>query len=151
MCFWDNIEKLEKSWYFIGQTMTSKDKTKKEKSDVFGIPPELKPAIVNWVQERFKRIESGKLPYIKDGLLYSLWKYANADKLAGKDLIAFTDLIPLEGTNRFTIYEFLDEIHGLNIELENITFNLDIYKKYCPGEYEAIEAYMKDGRSESFN
>ena len=91
-------------WNWTGTTVGTAPR------DVFGIPPELKPAIANWVQERVKRIEAGRLPYIKDGLLYSLWKYANADKLAGKDLIAFTDLIPLEGTDRFTIYEFLDEI-----------------------------------------
>ena len=131
--------------------MTSKDKTKKEGTSVFGIPPELKPAITNWAQERVKRIEAGKLPYMKDGLLFSLWKYANAEKLTGKSLIAFTDLLPLEGTDRFVIYEFLDEINNLKIELENITFHLEIYKKYCPAEYEAIEAYIKDGRSTSFN
>lgn len=87
-------------------------------------------------------IENGKLPYKKDGLFYSLWKYANASRLTGKSLIAFIDLAPLEGTPCFAIFEFLNNLQELKIELEDITFHEDIYKKYCKTEYDYITDYI---------
>src|SRR3989338_848428 len=79
--------------------------------------------------------------YKKDGLLYSLWKYANASRLTGKSLIAFTDLSPLEGSERFAIFEFLNKLKSLNIELKNITLHMDIYRGYCESEYIGLAAY----------
>ena len=69
-----------------------------------------------------------KLPYKKDGLFYSLWKYANAHRLTEKSLITFFDLLPLNGTDRFTIFEFVNALKELGVELENITFHTDIYQ-----------------------
>ena len=94
-----------------------------------------------WVKPIIKKLENGKLPYKKDGLFYSLWKYANAHRLTGKSLIAFTDLAPLEGNSRFAIFEFLNSLRELKIELEDITFHEDIYKKYCKAEYDYIIEY----------
>jgi len=56
----------------------------------------LKGANEQWVDPFLRKIENGKIPYIKDGLFYSVWKYTNASRLTGKSLIAFTDLTPLK-------------------------------------------------------
>lgn len=101
--------------------------------------------------ELYKKNKNGKLSYIKDGLFYSLWKYANANRLTGKKLIAFTDLAPLKGNSRFAIFEFLNCIQELKIELENITFNKDIYKKYCKEEYDFIIEYITKNPETDFS
>jgi hypothetical protein len=104
----------------------------------------------SWVKPITRKLENGKLPYKKDGLFYSLWKYANAHRLTGKSLIAFTDLAPLEGNPRFAIFEFLNSLQELKIELESITFHEDIYKKYCGSEYDYIKEYITKNPNADF-
>jgi len=98
-------------------------------------------------EHRFKpilrKLESGKLPYREDGLFYSLWKYTNASRLTGKGSISFIDLVPLKkGSPQFAIWEFVNILRELKIELEDITFHEDIYKSYCKTEYEYILDYI---------
>lgn len=121
----------------------------KNKTKSFQLKPEEAATILvkGWNQKRLaenfiKKIEEQKLPYEKDGVFYSLWKYANASRLTGKNLIAFTDLAPLEVNQRFTIFDFLNKLQELKIELEKITFQLDVYKKYCINEYEFVAEYI---------
>lgn len=104
-----------------------------------------------WVKPILKKLESGKLLYKKDELIYSLWKYANAGRLTGKNLISFTDLSPLEGSSRFAIFEFVSSLRGLKIELEDITFHEDIYKVYCRSEYEYILDYVAKNPKTDFS
>ena len=92
-----------------------------------------------------------KLPYKKDGLFYALWKYSNAHRLTGKSLIAFFDLLPLEKNDRFTIFEFVNALKELGVELENITFHTDIYKKYSVSEHEFLNEYFIENPSKNFS
>jgi len=104
-----------------------------------------------WVKPILRKLENGKLPYKKDGLFYSLWKYANASRLTGKSLIAFMDLAPLEGNPRFAIFDFLNSLQELKIELEDITFHEDIYKKYCKAEHDYITDYITKNPKADFS
>jgi hypothetical protein len=109
-----------------------------------------------WQEKRLaenfaKKIGEQKLPYEKDGLIYSLWKYSNAYRLTGKNLISFMDLAPLEENPRFTTFHFLSKLKALGIELENITFHLDIYKKYCKDEYDFITAFITKYQETDFS
>ena len=104
-----------------------------------------------WVKPILRKLENGKLPYKKDGLFYSLWKYANASRLTGKSLITFMDLAPLEGNPRFAIFEFLNSLQELKIELEDITFHKDIYKKYCKTEHDYIMDYITKNPNADFS
>jgi|GEM_PF-3594791 len=101
-----------------------------------------------------RSIESGKLPYIKDELFYSLWKYANSNRLVGKRLISFMDIVPLRPSGdveRFAIFEFLNHLKVYKVELENISFQEDIYKKYCKSEHEIITEYTKKHPATNFS
>lgn len=97
-----------------------------------------------WAKPIVKKLEDGQRIYKKDGLVYSLWKYANASRVTGKSLIAFTDIMPLTGSETFVIYEFLTALQGLKIELEGITFHEDIYKKYCKEDHQKISEYIAE-------
>ncbi len=103
------------------------------------------------VKPILRKIENGKLPYKKDGIFYSLWKYANASRLTGKNLISFMDLAPLEGNPRFAIFDFLNSLQELKIELEDITFHKDIYKKYCKTEHDYITDYITKNPKADFS
>lgn len=98
-----------------------------------------------------EKLITDKLPYKKDGLFHSLWKYCNADRLTGKSLITFFDLLPLEKNDRFTIFEFINALKELGIELENITFHTDIYKKYSLPEHELLTEYFTKNPSKNFS
>jgi len=111
----------------------------------------LKGANEQWVDPFLRKIENGKIPYIKDGLFYSVWKYTNASRLTGKSLIAFTDLTPLKKKPRFAIFEFLHSLRGLKIELEDITFHEDFYKKYCKTEHDYITNYIAKNPKADFS
>jgi len=95
--------------------------------------------------------KDNRLPYKKDGLFYSLWKYANAPRLTRKSLIALIDLTPLEGNERFTTFEFLNAIKELGIELEGITFHEEIYKKYCKIEHDFLIEYITKNPTLNFS
>ncbi len=104
-----------------------------------------------WLKPIIRNVEDVKLPYKKDELFYSLWKYANARRLTGKSLVAFTDLAPLEGNPRFAIFEFLHSLRELNVELEDITFHEGIYKKYCKTEHDVITEYITKNPKTGFS
>lgn len=94
-----------------------------------------------WVNPIKRKIENGKIPYDKDGHIYSLWKYASARRLTGKKLITFADLMPLVVSGRSDVFYFLNTLQNLNIELENITFHENIYKKFYEIEHDYITGY----------
>lgn len=107
--------------------------------------PLITPAMEKlWAKPIIKRFEAGHLPYMGDELFYSLWKYANASRLTGKNLISFDDLTPFGADLRFSVYRFLLELQELKMGLENITFHTDIYKKFCEPNYAGLlEEYTK--------
>jgi hypothetical protein len=98
-----------------------------------------------------EKLITNKLPYKKDGLFHALWKYTNANRLTGKSLITFFDLLPLEKNDRFTIFEFINALKALGIELENITFHTDIHKKYSLPEHELLNEYFTKNPSKNFS
>jgi hypothetical protein len=97
------------------------------------------------------RSKNEKLPYKKDGLFYSLWKYANASRLTEKSLITFIDLAPLEGNLHLAVFYFLNSLQELKIELEDITFHENIYKEYCKTEYDYITNYITKNPKADFS
>ena len=104
-----------------------------------------------WVKPILRKLESGKLPYKEDGLFYSLWKYANASRLTGEDLITFMDLAPLEREPHFVTFIFLNRLQKLKIELEDITFREEIYKEFCETEHDYITDYITKNPKADFN
>jgi len=110
--------------------------------------------LYNKYNDAFDVQTSGKvhiLYYMSDGLLYSLWKYAYAQRLSRKSLLSLFDLVPLEGVEMFTIFYFIERLKELDVEIEGIHFSEKIYKSYCPHEHKALVEYIEKKPDDIFS
>lgn len=90
--------------------------------------------------------EAYKLPYINDGLLYSIWIYLNGFKLKGKNLLNFDDLTACEERGVFSVVSFFNRLKDLGINsLNELTFHKDIYLKYNKKRYEELKNDKESG------
>lgn len=90
-----------------------------------------------------KKLDDGFSFYISDALFYSLWKYLNAKRLTGKNLIDFEDLTGLGVTRRMSTYNFLSKLKELDLSLDGILFHTEIYKQFFGSEFLILSNYIK--------
>lgn len=73
---------------------------------------------------------SKKAPYITDGDLYTLWKYANGHRLLAKNYFNFDDLTPIKGANWSTALRLIRMLGDLELKIEGAKFNGEQYLFY---------------------
>lgn len=93
---------------------------------------------------------SGKQPYIKDGELYSIWKYLNSARLVKRGCLRFDDLIPIRKSSLF-VATFLDLLKRFGIDhLEKPNFNQDVYYCFHEKSITDLREHRRQGRLSKF-
>lgn len=91
------------------------------------------------------------LSYLRDEKLYVLWKLLNGYRLLGRDSMRFEDFIVPEESQSITAFSLCQDLRFQDIELKGWRFHLELYKKYCPKEYEGVLLFMKEKPDTGFS
>lgn len=92
-----------------------------------------------------------KLSYMKDEKLYALWKLLNGYRLLGRDLMRFEDVIVPGEHESITAFALCQDLRFRKLELKGWVFHLDLYKKHCPKEYDAVMRFIKEKPAVGFS